>query len=586
MEFRHTLYRTVIAGAALATLWGCGASRHAQIRVTPENLSLQPDSAGRVEVAATLDIPARYFGRRSRLFITPQFVQGGRVVRELAPAVLDAPIYGKKMQRLAVLEGYRDTYGESARRVKPGQPYTYPYRAALYVPGEARQGRLQLVLSKDGCGSCTGMGTVPVAAFSDPYTLFDRTQPMRLRRMEPEYRVVPKVRQGEGSALISFTINRAEIDLARGDNRRELEGMLNTLAPIVRDTLATVDRISIAGLASADGSLAFNTALALRRASAARDWLVGKLGLTPQESRRFAVTSRPEGWEPVWAAMQAAGSPGAEAVRGILDRYADKGDDVQEYHIRRTPYWNEIKAHYLQKDRKVEYAYTYTIRSFTTDDEMLRLYKVRPDTFNEQELLRVATLVGESERAGVYRIVVYYFPQSAAGNNNLALLLMDEGRDSDAALLLEKAGATTPELCNTQGVLCASQGDEERAAGLFGSADLPEARYNLGLLRARQHRCEEAYELLEPFGGVNAALMALCTGRDREAWQIMERSDDRTPLAEYCRALAAARLGDEAAYNEHIEAACRDAALRARAEDEADFLRYRRNVEPSNGEKR
>ena len=56
-----------------------------------------------------------------------------------------------------------------------------------------------------------------------------------------------------------------------------MEQMLSTLLGVVSDTLITLNRLDIYGMASADGSYAFNTTLARNRALAAKEGLVGPL---------------------------------------------------------------------------------------------------------------------------------------------------------------------------------------------------------------------------------------------------------------------------------------------------------------------
>ena len=99
-------------------------------------------------------------------------------------------------------------------------------------------------------------------------------------------------------ANLQFAINRHGIDLAMGNNRAELENMVNTLAPVLNDSLATVNSLDIYGMASADGSLAFNTALARNRAESARKWLVNRLAIRPEVQRLMSVGSRPEDGSP------------------------------------------------------------------------------------------------------------------------------------------------------------------------------------------------------------------------------------------------------------------------------------------------
>ena len=132
------------------------------------------------------------------------------------------------------------------------------------------------------------------------------------------------------------------------------------------------------------------------------------------------------------------GHPDAGKLKAILDRYADQNDDVAERYIRRLACWKDIRERYLQKDRKVEYVYTYTLRSFTTDAELKDMYRKRPDAFNEEELLRVATLAAtDEERKLVYRMIVKRFPESAIAVNNLAVLYLREGKEEEAVEVLK-----------------------------------------------------------------------------------------------------------------------------------------------------
>ena len=231
--------------------------------------------------------------------------------------------------------------------------------------------------------------------------------------------------EGKGIAALQFVINRADIDPSLGNNQAELEKMEKTLRPILGDSLADIQAIHIIGMASADGSLAFNTNLAYRRAVAAGRWLQGRMAIAPEVKERIMADVRPEGWEPVLEAMRQAGDPNAGRVEAILERYpsATNNDDVQERAIRSLPCWERICANYLQGDRKVEYRYSYTLKSFTTNEELLQMYSHRPDAFSEEEFFRVAELVPTlEEKIAVYRKLLAYYPASAVGKNNLAVL--------------------------------------------------------------------------------------------------------------------------------------------------------------------
>lgn len=575
-------YITVLA-TTIGLLSGCAASRKQPGKVvtsTPAPYVLTPDTANRIRMDLVFHVPENYLKKRNRLVITPQLVNGTEMKEEYMPVVLDAPIYSKKTDRKQVLESYSDPYeAQAVKADKASRSFNLPYTRTVELPEGTDGGRIVAVISTDGCGECSGIDTIDIAAITNPVSLMgDIKESLQLSWIDPEFVIRPKVYEGRGEANLQFAINKSDINLTMGENGKEMEGMLNALQPILNDTLAVLNSVTITGLASADGSLAFNTTLSRNRAQSAKSWLVSRLHLNAAGQRVFKVNSRPEGWEPVLAAMTMAGDKDSTAVKGILEKYSDGNDDVQERHIRRLPCWNHIKTKYLQKDRKVEYVYTYTMKSFTTDEELLEMYRTRPDAFNEEELLRVSTLKTDyEEKKEVYRTILKYFPQSQVAANNYAVLLLREGKSQEAMDALGELAKHSPEVLNTMAAAYIYKDDYEKAIELLQEVDLPSARYNLGLIRAQQRKLSEAYTLLKPFADVNSAIAALSVNENGEAEKILLRLKDDSPVAEYARALTGARLEKDRMFFGHIGAACKDEALRNRARNEADFLRYHRD---------
>lgn len=575
---RNIQYITLLT-ASLGLLAGCASNRQAAktVTATPSPCVLTPDSANQVRMDMLFHVPENYFSRRSRLIITPQLVVEDTVKEEYMPLVLDAPIYNKKINRKKVLDQYIDPLGERAVKAdKASRSFDLPYRETVQLPEGTEEGRIVAVVSTDGCGECTGIDTIDIAAISNPITLMkDVKEALQLSWIEPKFVIRPKIMEGKGVANLQFVINKSDIDLSMGNNRNELDGMMRTLAPILKDSLATVNSLTITGMASADGSLAYNTPLARNRAAAAKQWLVGQLHIQPKVQRLISVDSRPEGWEPVLAAMVADGNPDAVVVKDILEKYKENNDDVQERYIRRLPCWNRIKNQYLQKDRKVEYVYTYTLKSFTSDAELLEMYRKRPDAFNEEELLRVAALAdSHDKKKEVYQTIQKYFPASQIAANNLAVLYLREGNEDKAREVLSALTEHSPEVLNTLAASYVYANDYEKAIELLQEVKLPEARYNLGLLQAKRRRFNEAYELLRPFADVNSAIVALSVNKNEEAKTILMPLKDNSPVAEYARSITAARLQENELFYRHIGNACKDAKLCKRAVTEADFYRY------------
>lgn len=575
MKFRYTYL--IWAGCLWLGVAGCASSgMNKKVAVTPVR-TLTPDSMSTVGVDVNIHIPEKAFTGRTRLIVVPQLLQKDSMLAEYTPMVFDAPIYSKKMNRRVLLDGYVDTLANVARKVNNRKEYDVTYSERVAVPADIDGGRIVAVLSTDGCGECGIADTVDIAYINNIPTLIEPKKSLQLNWIEPEFVIRPKVMEGRGEALLQFVINRYDINLSLGDNRNEMNRMLATLQKIVTDSLATLNRVSIYGMALADGSYAFNTTLSRNRANSAKNWLVDQLHISASQASRFSVGSRPEGWMPVLLAMIADGHPDSLKVREILDKYNAENDDVAERYIRRLSCWNDIKNKYLQKDRKVEYVYTYTLKSFTTDAELLDMYGKRPDAFNEEELLRVSTLKKTpEEKKEVYRTILHYFPQSQVAANNLAVLLLREDKADEAEAVLNGLKEYSPEVLNTKAAVYVYKGNNEKAIELLQTnTELPQARYNLALIKAQERKLQEAYTLMRGYEDVNAAVVSLSVGDTQHAASIMDRCEDHTPLAEYVRALVAARMQKEAdEVAARLEHALPDCRLKERMQTEPDFLPY------------
>ena len=579
MKSRYAYY-ILLGLIPMAVATGAVPDRSKKVTVNPVK-TLTPDSTSSVNVDVMINVPARAFSSRSRLIIVPQLISNDTMVTECRAMVLDAPIYSKKMERRVKLEGYVDTLSENSGRVNNRENQSIPYIERVSVPENIDGGRIIAVLSTDGCGECEVTDTVDMAYIANLPTLIEPKKSLQLNWIEPEFVIRPKVLKGKGEALLQFVINRYDINLSLGNNESEMNGMLSTLQKITSDSLAVLNSVSIYGMASADGSFAFNTKLSENRAKSAKNWLIKQLNLSNEVYSQFSVGSRPEGWLPVLEAMRADGHKDTVKVKEILSKYNAENDDVAERYIRKLSCWPDIRSKYLQKDRKVEYEYTYTIKSFTTDEELLDMYGKRPDAFNEEELLRVSTLKKTpEEKKEVYRTILHYFPQSHIAANNLAVLLLREDKADEAEAVLNSLNDYTPEAINTKAAVYVYKNDYEKAIELLESTeDLPEAKYNLGLLKASMHQLNEAYSLLKDYEDTNAAIVALSVNRNEEAMKMMNSNSDVTPRAEYVRGLIFARHNDMNSMLEHLKNAVVEELLKKRAQTEADFVPYKENVD-------
>lgn len=351
-------------------LTGCAAPKANQpITSTPSPYVLTVDSARKAQLSMSFHVPANYLSKRSRIVISPQLMDGDSLVDEYEPIALYSPIYSKKVNRRRVLENYADPFERRAIKTDyPSQEIYIPFKETVTLPEGIDSAKVVAVVSIDGCGECTGIDTIGIAKILRPKPELPKEEPKK-ELVETAIRVRQKIEKGGGVARLQFAINKFDINPDMGNNRRELEDMAAKISLAVRDTTIVLTSLTINGVASADGSLAFNTTLSRNRANAAKEWLIDRLGLSEDVQRIITIGSHPEGWHPVLEAMEADHHPDAPKVKAILDRYANESDDVAERYIRRLACWKDIREKYLQKDRKVEYTYSYYKKSYTYEIE-------------------------------------------------------------------------------------------------------------------------------------------------------------------------------------------------------------------------
>lgn len=459
----------------------CSSAKKA-ITSTPAPITVKAARNNTVAVDVDFNIPGRYLSSRSRLFITPAYMAGDEIVKEYSPIVLDGPIFDKKTLRNTVLHGYIDPYALQARHIQnPSKAFSIKYSETIPIPPGLKDGRIVAVMSSDGCGQCTGLDTIEVALVDFPRFELDKA---RKSYLNPEFKVREKIFQGNGEARLQFIVDKWDIVPSLADNKAELEKVIATLSPILSDSLATVTSLNIFGSASAEASYKHNVMLATNRANSAKNWIIKNLNLPASVSKSIKTGARPEGWEPVVQAMIAANDPDSIKVRELMIKYPGPTDDAAEKYIRRLSCWPRIRANYLAKDRKVIYDYTWTVKNFTDDAEMIRVYKSRPGALSEDEFLRVATLaVNDDDRLLVYQDLLKFYPESITAINNMAAIYLERGEPAKALTLLKDLTTDSPEVLNNIAIAYAALENEEKAIKILSKLPSEDAIYNLELLQ-------------------------------------------------------------------------------------------------------
>ncbi len=162
--------------------------------------------------------------------------------------------------------------------------------------------------------------------------------------------------QGDADYTVRYQINLARLAPALDNNTNQLDRLGSFIDRLVRDTTVRVKSITITGYSSPDGPVAFNEALAQKRAQDFRNYV----DRTDDLSRRYDVTlhSVAEDWEMCRALVAQSDIPDKQTVLNIID--SSRPIESKEQALKKLPpVWSYMKRHILPPLRRVEMAIDY-----------------------------------------------------------------------------------------------------------------------------------------------------------------------------------------------------------------------------------
>lgn len=312
----------------------------------------------------------------------------------------------------------------------------------------------------------------------------------------PDMETVKK-RALSGEAYVLFEVGKSILLPNLGNNSAELSKICKSIDYVKEEQDASVDRISISGYASPEGSEISNKKLSQSRSSALKDYV--KVLYKFDESQ-FAVISGGENWSGLLDALgrtsltQSEKSDIANIIRNTSDITARK---------------NKIKAYkggqpyqYLLKEiypglRRTDYKIDYTVSQFSLAKGR-QLIISKPSMLSHYEMYTIAKSYtkGSVEFKRATETAYALYPDDEVANINIAAVALDDNdlvRAANCLLKYQKSSRTY----NNIGVLYAMQENFDEAERYFNMAKangVLEASRNLQQLksiRAEMQKYEE-----------------------------------------------------------------------------------------------
>lgn len=314
----------------------------------------------------------------------------------------------------------------------------------------------------------TGCCSSVLAEGTDPVT------PIKTPRFKPIFNYVcpvadsVKTRELKKTSYVDFPVNKIVIYPDYRRNDIELPRIIATIDSVRNDPDITITAVSIKGFASPEGTYKHNTWLAQNRTQALKTYVERLANFKPD----FIKTSyEPEDWEGLRRYVDKSSLAHRDGILALID--SDLEPDAKDARIKRD-YPEEyafLLATVYPGLRHSDYKIDYTIRTFTSLEEILRVLKSEPQKLSQAEFYRAAQSMkpGSPEYNEVFETAVRMYPDDPVANLNAANTAMSSGNYDKAAQYLAKAG-DGPEAVYASGILAALREDYTKALSLFERA--------------------------------------------------------------------------------------------------------------------
>lgn len=277
-----------------------------------------------------------------------------------------------------------------------------------------------------------------------------------------------KTRELKKTAYIDFPVDKTVIYPDYRRNTVELANIQATIDSVRDDPDVTITAVGLKGYASPESPYKHNTELAIGRTAALKKYI--------QQLYRFpdgVITTdyEPEDWVGLRRYVEQSNIDHREAILAIID--SDMAPDPKEAKIKAeypAEYRFMLQTWYPAL-RHTDYTIDYTIRSYSSLDEILRVLATNPSKLSPSEFFRAAQSMtpGSPEYNNVFETAVHFYPANEVVNLNAANAAMSRGDYETAAFYLGRAGDGA-EVIYARGILAALQGQYAEAEACFRDA--------------------------------------------------------------------------------------------------------------------
>ena len=345
--------------------------------------------------------------------------------------------------------------------------------------------------------------------------------------------------------------------------------------------------LSISAYASPEGELSKNENLANERAASAAksiESLLKRAKVEVPDSGFTTAVGKGEDWEGFKSMMQASDIADKELIIRVLETYQDGAKREEEIKNLAATY-TEVQKKVLPQLRRSQCNLIMKHHNLT-DDEIKALVETKIDSLDVEQMLYAATLYDDvAKKESIYKSVSTVHATDWRGPNNVGFIYVSQNKLADAKAEFDKANglsANNPVIQNNLGVIERLNGNLDAAMEFYNNASGAgeEVAQNKGIVNIIQGDYESATANYSGVNSFNSALAQLLNGNNAIG-EVVDGSDDKEEaLSYYLKAIAGARSADnDMMINNLKTATSKDAALKAKAKGDAEFIKFRDNAD-------
>ena len=548
----------VLSGLMLAACGGLGKMEkyieELGASASPNPLEVHGDS---IQLAINGKFPEKYFHKK--------------VVVEATPVL----VYGSSEAKFE-MKGYQ---GEQAAGnyesipYKTGKSFSYTDKIA-YAPG-MEESTLQLRIhgSKGSKTADFEPLSIGVGVITTPYLL--KGDDKVVSSTDKFVRTLPFSK----SAEILFDYNSSKIKPAALKDS-SIIALQNFMAEVAANPKMVVTSIQFVSYASPEGEIFLNDELATERGEAAKASILAGLKKAKMDSlftSFMSVTAKGEDWDGFKKAMESSAIGDRDIIVRILQKTGDLQTREQEIkNISKT--YTEIQKDIFPSLRRCTIVINYNLEGYS-DAELVALGKSNPDNLTYEEALKAASLTEDlNTKASIYQSAAKKSDADYRASNNLGFVYYMQNKTADAETQFAKAYgmAKNSETSCNMGAVTRLKGDRAGAMKYLNESSSNEAKYNKGLIHIQNGDYSSAVSNMSNYKTFNTALAHLLNKDNGTAQNDINASNDSSALADYLRAVIAARSNNAADVATNLKSAVsKDGSLAAKALKDLEFRNFK-----------